>query len=179
MTQQTFDLAKAQQRIATALEATLATANAVAEHLAAIDAAMQTLKAAGMYAELPSREAFESRNGSAPIYLYHYFPQGRDGDYLGPGGKRKVYVGCDPKRIAEARRLVENRKRWVQLQRERTQLSYELGQITDDVTRLVKEAESLARRSWKKSDLAQPADLATLVEAAQRDLAAQRGGGQE
>jgi hypothetical protein len=68
-----------------------------------------------MYDGIPT-ESWQSRNDSEPRYLYMYFRACRDGrGYEGPDGKRKQYVGVDPARQAEARRLASNRKRWEHL----------------------------------------------------------------
>ena len=64
---------------------------------------------------MPS-EQWQDRNGSGQ-YLYLLFRLGPDGQYQGPDGKRKVYIGKDPDKIAEARRLAENRRRWERVNR--------------------------------------------------------------
>jgi hypothetical protein len=88
---------------------------AAARHLAAIRAEMANIEAAGMYDGIPT-ESWQSRNDSEPRYLYMYFRACRDGrGYEGPDGKRKKYVGVDPARQAEARRLADNRRRWEHL----------------------------------------------------------------
>lgn len=79
-------------------------------HRADLAQVLATLEAAGMYPASPS-EQWQDRNGSGQ-YLYMLFRLGPDGQYQGPDGKRKVYIGKDPERIAEARRLAENRRRW-------------------------------------------------------------------
>jgi hypothetical protein len=158
MTQQTFDLAKAQQRVTAALATTHETVNAVAAHRNDLHAAMEAIEAAGMYTALPSRTAYESRNGGQSVYFYLYWQKRGDDSYEGPKGNRKTYIGCDPGEIAEARRKIENRKRWMRLREQITVLDSVLARFAYDVTRLVGDAESLAERTWEKSDLAQPAN---------------------
>jgi hypothetical protein len=83
---------------------------AAREHLGSIELAMDSLAAAGMYPAVPT-EQVQARNGRGQ-YLYMLFRRNEDGSYQGPGGRRKVYIGCDAERIAEARRLAENRKKY-------------------------------------------------------------------
>lgn len=85
----------------------------VTHHLHEILRAMNELEQAGMYPAIPT-EQWQTRNGSGQ-YLYMLFRQDRYGVYTGPDGKRKLYVGADPEKIAEARRLVANRRRWEEL----------------------------------------------------------------
>ena len=66
-----------------------------------------TLEAEGMYPAVPKFQ-WQSR-GSEARYLYLVFRQGSDGQYLGPEGKRKLYIGCDEVKIQEAQRLTHNR----------------------------------------------------------------------
>lgn len=82
-------------------------------HRAELAQALAEIEAAGMYPSEPS-EQWQDRGGSGQ-YLYMLFRLAPDGQtYQGPDGKRKVYVGADPARIAEARRLAANRGRWGQ-----------------------------------------------------------------
>lgn len=93
-----------------------------------VDAAMDALREAGMYENAPARESWESRGkDKPPAYLYLYFgmDQSKPGKvFLGPDGKRKLYVGSDPGRIAEARRMVENQERYHLLQIRRQQIVF-------------------------------------------------------
>ena len=76
----------------------------------------------GMYcfAEDPL-EIWETRNGSEPKYLrlrFHETPRhcpyiDVPTPYDGPHGQRQIYIGADPQRIAEARRLIANRNQWL------------------------------------------------------------------
>ena len=86
-------------------------------HLAEVRSTMEALEQAGMYPAVPS-EQWQGRNGGPKRYLYMLFGTNRHtGRYEGPDGKRKLYVGCKGKNIAEARRLAENRRRWEDLER--------------------------------------------------------------
>jgi hypothetical protein len=113
-----------------------------------------------------------------PVYLHHYWRQDGRGGHEGPGGKRKTYVGCKVARIAEARRLVENRRRWEALERTRERLESWLDALGNDVAALAENAASLARESgeYPRADLAgcAPVDGAALLEAAKEDVARQR-----
>lgn len=178
MIQQSFDLQQAQDAVREALATIDAQLAAAAAHLEAIEAAMVALDEAGMYPALPSREAWEHRNGGAPIYFYHYFTQDRrTGQYQGPGGKRKVYVGCRAENVAEARRLAENRRRWEELDQARSRLEGWLHSIRTQVGRFTDEAQALARRSggYVQADLEAyaPADPDVLAQIAEEELAQQ------
>jgi len=81
-------------------------------HLVDLHQALGKIEAAGMYPALPT-EQWQARGDSGEArYLYMLFRKNAEGTYQGPGGKRKLYVGADPGRQAEARRLAENRRRW-------------------------------------------------------------------
>ncbi len=104
-------------------------------HLKQIKARMNQLEKAGMYPGVP-KEQWQDRNAPrddeetpdqerVKNYLYMIFRQapGRTVQaYEGPQGKRKVYVGADPRRIAEARQMAANRVEWNQLHQAATQL---------------------------------------------------------
>lgn len=94
--------------------------NAAAAHLRQIEGAMALLEQAGMYPAIPHFQ-FQERNGSGE-YLYLLFRQNHDGSYTGPGGKRKLYIGADPKKQDEARRLTHRREIWEELKTAKTQL---------------------------------------------------------
>lgn len=79
-------------------------------HRVELGQALAQLEAAGMWPAVPS-EQWQDRN-SAGQYFYLLFRLGPDRAYQGPDGKRKVDIGRDPGKIAEARRLAENRRRW-------------------------------------------------------------------
>jgi hypothetical protein len=87
---------------------------AAQNHLKRLRQTMARLQQEGMYDAVPT-ESWQDRGGAGQ-YLYHYFPMDRLGSgYLGPDGKKKHYVGSDPARIAEARRLADNRRRYEDL----------------------------------------------------------------
>lgn len=65
------------------------------------------LESLAMYPAVPS-EQWQHRNGSGQ-YLYMIFRRGDNGAYQGPDGRRKVYVGNKPARIAEARDMARRR----------------------------------------------------------------------
>jgi len=86
------------------------------------DAINRTIAGVGdMYPAIPT-ESWQERGGRGK-YLYMLFPSDKRGaGYSGPGGKRKVYVGNKPERIAAARQLAANRRRYEDLQRARRNL---------------------------------------------------------
>lgn len=119
---------------------------AAIEHLEVICQEMVRLEQAEMYPSVP-HEQWQARDGGEAKYLYMLFHQSRDGQYEGPEGKRKLYVGCDPERIKEARRLAKNRRRYNQLDR----LSHNLQSwITREVFQVRHLAHELTR--WPKDE---------------------------
>lgn len=117
------------------------------EHLAAIRQAMAALKAAGMYPAVPLREGWETRGDVE--YMWYYFSMGHNGrDYQGPGGKRKVYVGRDPQKIAAARQMAQNRRRWEELQQTASGLDGWLKSRHRELGRL-----AVDTRRWPRADL--------------------------
>ena len=73
-----------------------------------------------------SIESWQGRGGTER-YLYMLFQSNGNAGYLGPGGKRKIYVGNKPDRIEAARGLAANRRRYDGLQRARRNLGYWIG----------------------------------------------------
>ncbi len=107
---------------------------------------MEGLEKSGMYPAVPT-EQWQSRNGSGRRYLYMLFRYSRAmGGYSGPGGKRKVYVGCKEERIAEARRLVENRLRWEEVEKEVRRVEWWVTGFRRDLKKLVGRAGTLRER---------------------------------
>jgi hypothetical protein len=105
--------------------------------------AAATLKEAGMYEHQPGRERWENRNGDG-AYLYLYW--GRDGSqHKGPEGKRKVYIGNDPERIADARRLIKNGERYRRLKREEQTAVSCISRALYQIRQAVRELTSLQR----------------------------------
>lgn len=104
-------------------------------HLDDIEAAMATLREAGMYPSVPT-ESWESRNGSDPIYLIMVFPKAPHPDYLSPTGKRKVYIGKKADKIANAQRLAYNRSAW-------ETLGWKADKLTSHIGRMIIKAENL------------------------------------
>jgi hypothetical protein len=109
-------------------------------HLKQIKARMTQLEKAGMYPGVP-KEQWQDRNAlrndeepekeREKNYLYMIFRQasGRTVQtYEGPEGKRKVYVGSDPRKIAEARQMAANRVEWDQLNQAASALESWLSQ---------------------------------------------------
>jgi hypothetical protein len=87
---------------------------AAREHREQLTLEMRRIAAAGMYQAVPT-EQWQSRGGGEAKYLYMLFRSNSQGEYYGPAGRRKLYVGADPAKIAEARRLAANRQRWEQI----------------------------------------------------------------
>lgn len=73
------------------------------------------LESQGMFAAVP-HEQWQDRNGRGR-YLYLLFPMGRDGRHMGPGGKRKLYVGNKADRISRARDKAVRRQAFERYQR--------------------------------------------------------------
>jgi hypothetical protein len=120
-----------------------------------------------MYPGLPTERWKDDR------YLYLYFPDG-PADGLRLDAKQRLYIGADPQRIEEARRLVGNRRRWEELNRIDEWLDRWIRDKETDIGRMA----DLARR-WPraKEDLlgldlsgaaapAVPNELGTDIEAA-------------
>ena len=103
-----------------------------ANRLAVIGRTMREIEQAGMYAGQPT-EQWQDRNGKGR-YLYMLFRtksyySRAHGQYEGPDGKRKLYIGNKPEAIAEARRLAQNRERWNTLDREHGRIKDRLGRV--------------------------------------------------
>ncbi len=120
-----------------------------AERLTALRAQMERLEQEGMYPAIPS-EQWQSRNGiEEKRYLYMLFRKGSNGRYQGPDGKRKVYVGCNPERIAEARRLAANRREYENLNKTVERLEMWINARQREVGNLADRCKSWARpASW-------------------------------
>lgn len=117
-------------------------------HLVELERAMDAADRAGMYPAVPVREAWEPRENGRE-YMYHYFARGQAG-YRGPDGKRKVYVGSDPDRIAAARRLAGNREAWERLADAHRRLKRWLAGVERDLENL-----TAAAARWPRTDLAE------------------------
>lgn len=135
--------------------------------LGRIDAAMDAIRGAGMYENAPARESWESKNTSGPIYLYLYWRKDREGGYLGPDGKRKLYIGNDPGKIAEARRKVENQQLYLALQGARRRVALwlcDLGGMLDSWQRQAGQAVGEAEGFTQDyRELAKPADVGPIL----------------
>ena len=77
------------------------------QHAVLIRQKMSELEQAGMYPAVPTERWKDDR------YLYLYFAHPPNGLHL--DAKQRLYVGADPARIEEARRLVKNRRVWEEL----------------------------------------------------------------
>lgn len=95
--------------------------------------AAEEIKSAGMYPAVPS-EQWQDRGGDGQ-YLYMIFKTDGNGIYQGPGNARKLYVGNKADRIAEARRLAENRRRYEEITATLNQLHSWLRSANFDVMR--------------------------------------------
>lgn len=102
------------------IEGNLARANDLANR---IEQAQAEIERNGMYPAVASEQYQQRPNGQAD-YLYMVFRTNGEGDYEGPGGKRKLYIGADPEKQAAARRLNVNRMRFDKLTRRRQDVSY-------------------------------------------------------
>lgn len=76
-------------------------------HIALLRQKIGEIEQAGMYPAIPTERWKDNR------YLYLYFPNGAPGLKLDV--KQRLYIGADPARIEEARRLAANRRAWEEL----------------------------------------------------------------
>jgi len=101
--------------------------------------AMTKLKAAGMY-NAPASESWETRGLSDTRYLFLVFPCNGN-SYDGPDGKRRLYVGCDSCKIANARAMNKRRGVWLCYKRHVDQCDEFLQEIKDEAVQLSQLAE--------------------------------------
>lgn len=130
---------------------------AAKDHLDRLRHAMAALEADGMYPAVPSREVWEDRGGAAE-YLYLHFSTDRYGNFQGPDGKRKIYVGCKPEKLEQARRKIRNREHYNQLETIERRLNSWLANIERDLQSLTRQAENwpqLDDKLWKQLPLGQ------------------------
>lgn len=114
---------------------------AVSKYLLEVEASMRTLEQAGMYPQIPTERWKDE------TYLYMYFSDRlsatrRDASAHGLtlDSKGRLYIGRDPVKIEEARRLAENRRRWGALEVWQKNCYGWLRRIRSDVARLAREA---------------------------------------
>lgn len=90
--------------------------------LADIKERMNELAEAGMYPAVPS-ESWEEKSNTDNLYLYMRFPKNYNGSgHMGPGGRRRLYIGRDREKVYTARMKAARRKRWEQLKQKRDHL---------------------------------------------------------
>ena len=107
-------------------------------------AEMDRLEQAGMYPAIPS-ENWQTRNGSGQ-YLYMVFQRDRKtGQYQGPNGSRKVYVGKDPAKIEQARQMARNRQEWERLEQDARRLRLWVNEFVADMSYRANKAENYPR----------------------------------
>lgn len=100
--------------------------------LVAMKFEMGRLEADGMYPAIPTGEVWEK----GKRYLRLTFPCGT---LL--GGRRKLYVGCDPVKIQEARKKAANRRRWEELDDEIERLERYLWMTRGNLERVAGSAK--------------------------------------
>jgi hypothetical protein len=116
--------------------------------LAGMRLQMERLEEAGMYPAVPS-ESWESRSNSThgeARYLRLVFPSRAP-------GPRKVYVGCDPAKITEARKRASNRRAWEWLDREATRLDRFLRMQRAGLERVAREVSRYEVKEWLSAEL--------------------------
>lgn len=119
-------------------------------HLADLHLHLTRLDQAGMYPAVPVREAWETKANSSKEYMYHYFGLADDGSaYAGPDGKRKLYIGNDPDRVKEARRLATNREEYERTQAIIWDLEHWLRRFGVDLNRLAADAGHWPRHRYQ------------------------------
>lgn len=128
---------------------------AAKEHLEQIEAAMTLVETAGMYPAVPHFQWQRREELGEARYLYLVFRQNGNGGYMGPDGKKKVYIGADPSKIEEAKRLVCNRERhdWLSVQKSRLRgwiimTENQIGQLDIKAKSLLADSQK-----WPKSEL--------------------------
>jgi hypothetical protein len=115
------------------------------QHIQQIEDAMALLEQAGMYPSIPHLQ-LQERNGRG-VYLYLLFRQKYDGSYAGPGGKRKLYIGADPKKQDEARRIIHRMENWNELKMAKIQLEAWITINEAKITRIDAEISRYALES--------------------------------
>lgn len=132
--------------------------NAATDHQTEIQAACNLIKEAGMFDSLPHFQ-YQARDGSEEKkYLYLIFRQSDSGAYHGPDGKRKVYIGADPLKIAEARRLAHNYDLYQSLRAKEIELSHWIGYKKLELKRLEESVGQLlaASKKWPCTRIPSP-----------------------
>jgi hypothetical protein len=117
------------------------------KHLHHIHLLMERLEQTGMYPAIPT-EQWQDRDGKGK-YLYMLFRQDGNGQYTGPEGKRKVYVGSPDQKIKEAQQMAANRRRWEELEMAAQRLRQWLSLYRSEI-------ENRAREQWPYADLGLP-----------------------
>lgn len=130
---------------------------AAKDHLALISAAMETLKISGMYPAIPHFQWQRREEAGEARYLYLVFRQNGDGAYQGPDGKKKIYIGADPTKIEEAKRLTRNRQTWEKLKEHHNRLSSYITLCEGKLLQLESQADTTLHYSqqWPRSELSQ------------------------
>jgi hypothetical protein len=119
------------------------------EYLRDLYLAQLKLEDTGLYPAVPTEE-WQSRNdGGDGLYLH--FPGKHDGTYRGPEGQQTIYIGTDPEQIAEARRRVENRRRYEQLLAAALDLHEWLCRYRDQL-----EVEAIIAKYWPRAEVLEP-----------------------
>ena len=128
---------------------------AAQDHLLEIEAAMRLLEQKGMYPAVPHFQ-WQTRGGDGQ-YLYCIFRQNGNGEYTGPGGKRKLYIGADEAKIKEAKRMTANRENWERLKEHKSQVTIWINGCQNRLTSLEREADRVLEQSerWPKSNMVQ------------------------
>jgi hypothetical protein len=117
------------------------------KHLHHIHLLMERLEQTGMYPAIPT-EQWQDRDGKGK-YLYMLFRQDGYGQYTGPGGMRKVYVGSLDRKIKEAQQMAANRRRWEELEMAAQRLRQWLNLYQSEI-------EDMACKQWPYTDLGLP-----------------------
>lgn len=105
---------------------------------------MEELQSAGMYYPLP-RQDWQTNNGNE--YLYLHFGSDGNGGYAGPGGKRKIYVGNKPEKVAEAEGMIERGAQWSDARTKALGLKYNISQLEQDLLELERALMRLLKKS--------------------------------
>ncbi len=117
-----------------------------------IDNAQQKLSEAGMYEAIP-RVEWQSRNDKNANYMYLVFIQDKYGNY--PNGKRKIYIGANYKKQAQAAKMIDRRQRWERLDTKANELSRWISRKEADLQRIKEQLQALHndRQSWQKFNI--------------------------
>lgn len=105
---------------------------------------LEALQSAGIYHPAPRQDWQERESGN---YLYLHFGTDRNGQYLGPGGKRKVYVGNKPQKIETHLAMIERGRVWADTRQTIRHLTNHISATSERLDWLSSQLNILKRNS--------------------------------